>query len=133
MTNQQVKTIWTWVLAELLGGNVNTRRHRAKQRDEIESAILELEALQLETCIMIWKPERKKFRPMEMTWENVKSTSKKFQGTLENNSERSWKMLHKDENNLKIEKMKMKKHVGKIVYIYIIKFNNNILYLVVNN
>lgn len=133
MTNQQVKTIWTWVLAELLGGNVNTRRHRAKQRDEIESAILELEALQLETCIMIWKPERKNFRPMEMTWENVKSTSKKFQGTLENNSERSWKMLHKDENNLKIEKMKMKKHVGKIVYIYIIKFNNNILYLVVNN
>ena len=76
MTNQQVKTIWTWVLAELLGGNVNTRRHRAKQRDEIESAILELEALQLETCIMIWKPERKFFRPMEMTWENVKSTSK---------------------------------------------------------
>ena len=70
---------------------------------------------------------------MGMTWENVKSTSKKFQGTLENNSERSWKMLHKDENNLKIEKMKMKKHVGKIVYIYIIKFNNNILYLVVNN
>jgi hypothetical protein len=62
MTNQQVKTIWTWVLAELLGGNVNTRRHRAKQRDEIESAILELEALQLETCIMIWKPERKKFQ-----------------------------------------------------------------------
>ena len=133
MTNQQVKTIWTWVLAELLGGNVNTRRHRAKQRDEIESAILELEALQLETCIMIWKPERKNFRPMGMTWENVKSTSKKNQGTLENNSERSWKMLHKDENNLKIEKMKMKKHVGKIVYIYIIKFNNNILYLVVNN
>ena len=137
MTNQQVKTNWKWVLAELLGGNVNNRRHRAKQRDDILTAILELvtgsaTAWNMYPDLKTWKNFfQANGKWHEKMWKGFRKISrhsgKPFGKILE--------MLHKKMKiTWKLKRWKRRNMLEKRVYIYKIKYNNiYILYLVVKN